>query len=330
MEIAKAERNIGQAFKYQELYITIKDSISGVEKNKQLAELETKYQTARKDQEIALLAKENEVQEARGQKQATLQNALIGGLALFAIIEGLIFYTFRTRLTNEKLLAAKNEEIKMAKLKEQLGTLEMKALRAQMNPHFMFNCMNSINRMIMAQENDKASKYLSKFSKLVRLMLENSEQPKVCLQDELLMLESYIQLEAIRFKNKLDYTIKIEEKIDKESTYLPPMVLQPFVENAIWHGLMHKKGRGHLEINIKEMNDELHCTIIDNGVGREKSLRLQGQNRHHKKSMGIKITSDRLKLLTKQKMEKAIEIIDLKDKKQKAIGTRVNVSIPIS
>ncbi len=329
-ELYRDMGNMNMAFKYQDLHATIKDSIFNSERNRQMIALETKYQTAQKDQEIALLTKKNEVKEVEAQNQATLQNALLIGLALLAIIAGLIFYTLRSRLKNQKLVATKNEEIRLSKTKEELGTLEMKALRAQMNPHFLFNCMNSINRMIMAEENEKASKYLSKFSKLVRLMLENSEQPKVSLQDELQMLESYIQLESIRFKNKLDYHIEVEKSIDKESTYLPPMVLQPFVENAIWHGLMHKKSRGHLEIDIKETKDELHCTITDNGVGREKSLLLQTQNGYHKKSMGIKITAERLRLLTKEKIKKAIEIVDLKDKENKASGTQVNVSIPIS
>ncbi len=318
------------AFEHQKLYITIKDSMFTAEKNKQLIELETKYETAQKDQEITLLTKENEVQQANAEKASTLRSALIGGLLLLGIIAGLIFYTMRTRLRNLKLLAIKNEEIKMANLKEQLGTLEMKALRAQMNPHFLFNCMNSINRMIMEEENDKASKYLSKFSKLVRLLLENSENPKVNLKDELEMLKSYIELESIRFKNKMEYQIKVEEYIDQESTYIPSMVLQPFVENAIWHGLLHKDTKGQLTIDIKEEGDNLHCSITDNGVGREKSLKLQKKSGHKKISMGIKITTDRLKLLTKQKISEAIKILDLKDGENNAVGTQVNILIPIS
>ncbi len=322
--------NKSEAFNYQKLYIAIKDSMVTAEKNKQLVELQTKYETAQKDQEITLLTKENEIQQANAEKESTLRSALIGGLFLLGIIAGLIFYTMRTRLKNQKLLAIKNEEIQMANLKEQLGTLEMKALRAQMNPHFLFNCMNSINRMIMEEENDKASKYLSKFSKLVRLLLENSENPKVNLKDELEMLKSYIELESIRFKNKMEYKINVSESIDQESTYIPSMVLQPFVENAIWHGLLHKDTKGQLIIDIKEEGDNLHCSITDNGVGREKSLKLQKQSGHKKISMGIKITTDRLKLLTKQKISEAIKILDLKDSENNAVGTQVNILIPIS
>ena len=322
--------NKSEAFNYQKLYIAIKDSMVTAEKNKQLVELQTKYETAQKDQEITLLTKENEIQQANAEKESTLRSALIGGIFLLGIIAGLIFYTMRTRLKNQKLLAIKNEEIQMANLKEQLGTLEMKALRAQMNPHFLFNCMNSINRMIMEEENDKASKYLSKFSKLVRLLLENSENPKVNLKDELEMLKSYIELESIRFKNKMEYKINVSESIDQESTYIPSMVLQPFVENAIWHGLLHKDTKGQLIIDIKEEGDNLHCSITDNGVGREKSLKLQKQSGHKKISMGIKITTDRLKLLTKQKISEAIKILDLKDSENNAVGTQVNILIPIS
>lgn len=322
--------NKNEAFEYQKLYIAIKDSMFTEEKNKQLVELQTKYETAQKDQEITLLTKENEIQQANAAKESTLRNALIGGLLLLAIIAGLIFYSMRARLKNQKLLAVKNEEIKMAHLKERLGTLEMKALRAQMNPHFLFNCMNSINRMIMEEENDKASKYLSKFSKLVRLLLENSENPKVNLKDELDMLKSYIELESIRFKNRMEYKINVAESIDQESTFIPSMVLQPFVENAIWHGLLHKKTKGLLTIEIKEEGDNLRCTVTDNGVGREKALKLRKQSGHKKISMGIKITTDRLKLLTKEKISEAIKILDLKDVENNPLGTQVNILIPIS
>ena len=193
-----------KALTNQKSYAQIKDSILDIEKNKQLLELETRYETAEKDNEIKLLTKEKEIQEARAEKQATLKNALIAGVALLAVIAGLVFYVMRQRLKNQKTLAAKNEEIKISNLREQLGTLEMKALRAQMNPHFLFNCMNSINRMILSNDNKNASKYLTKFSKLVRLMLENSEAQKVPLEDELQMLKSYIELESIRFKGKID------------------------------------------------------------------------------------------------------------------------------
>ncbi|TMM56819.1 tetratricopeptide repeat protein [Maribacter algarum] len=323
-------RNYKGAYYFQKIHSELKDSIFNKEKNKQLVELETKYEVSQKDKDIAILTKENEVQEANAEKEATIRKALIGGLVSFAIIGLLLFYTMRQRLKNQKMIAAKNEQINKAKLAEELQTLEMKALRAQMNPHFLFNSLNSINTMILNDENENASRYLSKFAKLVRMLLENSEQPMVSLKDEMDMLETYIQLEAIRFNNKLEYQINIDTDIEQESTLLPSMVIQPFVENAIWHGLLHKDNKGLLTISITEDDHKLHCSIIDNGVGREKSVTLKQKGGLKKKSMGIKITADRLKLLTKQKIQEVIKIIDLKDENQNAVGTQVNLQIPIA
>lgn len=325
-----AEKKFKKAYDAQEEFILMKDSILNEATSKRISDLKNSYETVQKDKEIEILTKENELQVATAEKEATLRNALFGGLIALGVIGLLLFNTMRQRLKNQKLLTAKNEEITKAKLSEELQTLEMKALRAQMNPHFLFNSLNSINTMILNDEPDNASKYLSKFSKLVRLMLENSEQTEISLKDELETLEAYIQLEAIRFNNKMDYKIDVDSGIDQEDTYLPSMVLQPFVENAIWHGLLHKNQKGKLTIDIKEDGDNLLCSVIDNGVGREKSLILKKDGGLKKKSMGIQITTDRLKLLTKQKIKDVIKIIDLKDNDNNPLGTKVNIQIPLS
>ena len=319
------------AFDYQKLFMVIKDSMAGVEKNKQLLEIETKYQTIQKDKEIALLTTENKLKEKEAQRQDDIKKAILAGSLLALLLAGLLIYTLRQKLKNQKIIAAKNEEIKISNLKKELSTLEMKALRAQMNPHFLFNCMNSINTMILRDDNTNASKYLTKFSKLVRLMLENSENPKVTLQDELEMLNAYIALESIRFKGKIDYVLEVNKDIDKETTLIPSMILQPFVENAIWHGLLHTKNKtGKLSIKVYEKNDVLHCSILDNGVGRAAALKLHKKTKLKKKSMGIKITTDRLTLLTKEKIKEVVKIIDLKDDKNNPLGTQVDILIPIS
>ncbi len=165
---------------------------------------------------------------------------------------------------------------------------------------------------------------------MVRLTLEHSERPKVSLKDEINMLETYVQLETLRFNNKIEYKIEVNKTIDQDDTYLPSMVLQPFVENAIWHGLLHNDKKGLLTIIIKEDSENLYCSIIDNGIGREKSLTLQKEGGLKKKSMGIKITTERLRLLTQQKINEVIAIIDLKDENNNAIGTQVNIQIPLS
>ena len=319
-----------EAFEFKERHQQISEELLDENKSKQLQELTAKYETEQKEQEIALLSSENQLYQARAQRQATLRNALIAGAIMILIIAALVIYTMRQRMANEKALARKNEEIKVSNLKEQLKSLEFKALRAQMNPHFLFNCLNSINRMILSKDNQHASQYLTKFSKLVRMMLENSEQPEVSLKDELEMLEAYIQLESLRFKNKIEHQIQVDPAIDQENCHMPSMVLQPFVENAIWHGLLPQEEVGKLTINIAEKEESLQCTITDNGVGREQSSKLQKEGGYKKKSMGIKITGDRLRLLNQDKIEEVIQITDLKNRKNQPSGTQVNVLIPIS
>ncbi len=320
-----------KAYEYQQLRFLLRDSVLNEENNRQINELQTKYETAEKDQKITLLSKENEVREKEAQRQAALKNAFIVGLILVSLLVILVIYIFHQRLKNQFLLASKNEEIKEVNFKRQLSELEMKALRAQINPHFLFNCMNSINRMILNGETENASLYLTKFSKLVRLILENAERTNVSLENELNLLESYIQLEELRFKGKIGYKISVDESLEKENTFLPSMVLQPFVENAIWHGLMHKQAdeKGIINIDIREENDRLLCTIEDNGVGRERAQQLREKSVLKNKSMGMKITEERLRLLSQERLEQLIHVTDLKDALDHALGTRVEINIPL-
>jgi tetratricopeptide (TPR) repeat protein len=330
VDIFEEENDYQQAFEYQKLWTTIKDSLFNTNVSKQINELQTKYETEEKEKQIVLLAKEKETQANEARQQATVNRALLGGLILVSIIAGLVYFLFRQRLKNQKLLTVKNEEVKTAKFKQQLSELEMKALRAQMNPHFIFNCLNSINRMVLSGESYNAGRYLTKFAKLIRLMLENSEYPTVTLEDELAMLEAYLELECLRFKEKISYRITVDETLDRETTRLPSMVLQPFIENAIWHGLIHKEEQGIIHIGIYEGDFGLKCIIQDNGVGREQSLVLQNRKVLKKRSLGIKITEERLKLFNKEQLQELIRITDLKDSMNRALGTRVDILIPTS
>lgn len=329
-ELGESTNDLKAVIAYQDLYTTLKDSIFTEDKNKQLLELETKYKVEQQAQNIALLQKENQIQEANAQRASTLRKTLLASLFACLLIFALIIYSMRQRFRNQKTLLKKNEEIKQAKYGEQLQTLEMKALRAQMNPHFLFNSLNSINTLILSDENENASKYLNKFSRLVRQMLENSEENLVSLEDELAMLNSYIQVENLRFNNRISYAIEVDDAIDQTTTMLPSMILQPFVENAIWHGLLKSKKEGKLLVNIKEDEQHLYCIIKDNGIGREKSKAMQELGGIQKKSMGIKITSDRLRLLTQQKIHELIHIKDLVDDENNPVGTEVTIQFPIA
>lgn len=329
-ELTQATNDLKGIIKYQDLFVSLKDSIYTQDKNKQMLELETKYKVEQQTQNIALLQKENQIQEANAKRASTQRKSLLASLIGALVIFVLIILFMRQRFNNQKNLSKKNEEIKQAKYGEELQTLEMKALRAQMNPHFLFNSLNSINTLILCGENENASKYLTKFSKLVRQMLENSEQNLVSLKDELEMLNAYVQVENLRFDNKISYKIDVDASIDQSGTMLPSMILQPFVENAIWHGLLKSTKSGNLTVSIREDEAYLYCSIKDNGIGREKSKALQGTSGMQKKSMGIKITSERLRLLTKQKINQVIHIEDLKDEENNPIGTEVTIQFPIT
>ena len=215
---------------------------------------------------------------------------------------------------------------------QQLETAKLEALRSQMNPHFIFNCLNSI-KLYTAQNNTEAAGiYLTKFSKLIRMALENSRSETITLQAELEALELYIELEAMRFKDKLKYTITVDKTVDSTFIDIPPLLLQPFVENAIWHGLMHKETGGLITINVVNITSQnlLQITIKDNGVGRQKSEQLRGKSTTKHKSQGTKVTAERIALINKiYKTNASVTTIDVLDNNNYVDGTLVTIKIPI-
>lgn len=211
-----------------------------------------------------------------------------------------------------------------------LKDLEMQALRAQMNPHFIFNCLSSINNFIMKNETEEASDYLTKFSRLIRMVLNNSKNSYISLEDELEMLGLYLELEKLRFGNRFAYGIHMDNDVDPATIFIPPLLFQPFVENAVWHGLVHKAGAGgRLEISLRTRGNVLICNIEDNGVGRATARQLESKSVEKKKSMGIQITQQRLALINSNGETAGNEVLieDLFDDAGNATGTKVSLSI---
>ena len=174
-----------------------------------------------------------------------------------------------------------------------------------------------------------ASGYLTKFSRLIRMVLNNSKNPLINLEEELEMLRLYIDLERLRFNNTFDYSINFYNHFDISSIFIPPLLLQPFAENAIWHGLMHKKDIGWLEIQLCTEDKTLTCVIMDNGIGRKMSGSLNSRTANKNKSLGVEITSGRLALLNKSKQENAVfNIEDLFDEEGNGCGTKVTLTMP--
>ncbi|MCK9290140.1 MAG: two-component regulator propeller domain-containing protein [Bacteroidales bacterium] len=245
--------------------------------------------------------------------------------ALIVMIAGIFIIIFvRTQSVRKK----HEMQMKYLGLEKQLFLLEQKALQLQMNPHFLFNSLNSIQSFIVKNDIDNAIHYLSKFSKLMRQTLSNSRESFVSLHNELLAIELYLELEKLRFSDNFSYAIRLDPAIDSSFLEIPPMILQPYVENAVIHGLMHKKGNGQLLIDISQTGEDLLVMVEDNGIGRARASEIKKASGIERESKGMLITSERLEVLNQYTNETyAVQVIDLMDDYGHAKGTRVEIQI---
>ena len=248
----------------------------------------------------------------------------------FRIVAGiflsfLIAVVFKIRLD---VIRAKDQ--KKAVLQNRIAAIELNALRAQMNPHFVFNSINSVQYFITNNDPDSSQKYLSKFAKLIRYVVDNSKLTSIPIKNEIEALTLYLDLEALRFGTRFEYEIRVHENVDTQYTQIPSMLIQPYVENSIWHGIMHKNGNGKITVSLEMKNEVLHCIVEDNGIGRQKSRELKNPDHRHE-SVGMSNTKERLDIInhvTNSNM--SVRITDLHDEKGEARGTCVEIQIPSS
>jgi hypothetical protein len=247
---------------------------------------------------------------------------LLTGVAIFILSAAIVY---RIRQIKKKERVQTESRVAMARN-------ELKALRAQMNPHFVFNSLNSIQHFILTKKSADAGKYLNKFARLMRVILNNSEKSLITIREELEYLQLYLDLEEMRFEGKFISRIDVTEDIDIDYFEIPAMLLQPYVENAILHGLTPKQGGGTLEISMRLKTNTIICSITDNGIGREKAREMrQLSNRKDHKSLGMKITHDRLELINRLNgSQLSLTITDLYHEDGSAAGTRVDIFIPVS
>jgi LytS/YehU family sensor histidine kinase len=238
-----------------------------------------------------------------------------------------IYIFFKVRIYNIK----KQQRLDFER-KVEMSKIELKALRSQMNPHFVFNSLNSIQHYIFNTRSEEAIKYLNKFARLVRIILNNSEKPTVTVSDDLEALKLYLELEQMRFEDKFSYEIIVDDSVDADYDIMPPLLMQPYVENAILHGLNPAPYKGKLTIHLSSENNFLICTIVDNGIGREKAAEIRRTMPvKNYKSLGMKITEDRLKILNEINNSKlSVTITDLKDAENRPLGTRVQLFVPLT
>lgn len=353
-------KDFNKSLEYFRLYSQTNDSLFSKENNKQMIELEAKYQLENKQKEIENLNHDKRIKDVEIKRQSAQKLTFLLGLLLMIIVAVGIFKRYYDKrkanhiLTLQKIeiseknteLYTQNEEILLQKvkleenllyteklqdaLKSDLSKYKQVALKKLINPHFIFNSLNSIQSFILQNDKLQASIYLSKFSDLMRKTLEYSQKDYISLNDELEALTLYVELEQKRFDGKFDFEIITDSKINKNECKIPPMIFQPFVENSIWHGFMHKENNGKLLINLKldATGNMVICNIEDNGIGREKSMVIN-KNRIKRESHGIEITNQRLSILNSlYNMDIQIVYYDLKDVDGNPTGTKVEFSFP--
>ena len=312
--------NSTKEYHYYKLFVETKDSIFNIDIQNKINDIETKYEVSKKEDEIQLLHKEQEVKDIKHlneQEKNKFEKLVITVISVLIILLVIIIL----------LRLKQKQKNKLEKLEKKGLKIETQMLRSQMNPHFIFNSLNSIQSFISENETIDAERYLSKFAKLMRLILENSRKSFISLENEIKTLDLYLELEKLRFDNRFTYKININN-IDDEFTEIPPMLAQPYIENAILHGV-NSLENGVLIIDFKQLKDKIICTIDDNGIGRKKSAEIKSKSLNERKSLGIQVTKERIDLLKEEfNMDFEIKIIDKYNNNKEAIGTTVIVEMP--
>lgn len=300
MKIYRDKGDFENAFIYSQRTNALNDSLIGAETRNKMNEMNIKYEAEEKEHENNLLLEQQKVNEL----QIARQNYLIIALVIFLLLtSGITVFYIRNKRSKQ---AVKQAE------------LEQKALRAQMNPHFIFNSLNSIQRMYMQGDHATANDFMGEFGDLLRTILENSGKSSISLKKELDTLRLYMDLEKLRTEGLVDYELNVDKSIDQLNSNVPPLIIQPFVENAIWHGILPTGRNGRVTINIqKENKDALCCSITDDGVGINNSKRKKANQKHE--ARGMQITADRLKIPNAVKAEEL-----------PSGGTKITLHIPVS
>jgi ligand-binding sensor domain-containing protein len=241
-----------------------------------------------------------------------------------AFIIAVVLITIKRR---EKRLL--RDEKLQSEFRERITATEMQALRSQMNPHFLYNSLNAIRLFVLQNDSDNAEKYLVKFARLMRLILDNSREEWITIGSELEQLQLYMELEQLRFDNKFDFGISVDALLQSAKINIPPMILQPHIENAILHGIAHKQTKGSIQLRIATSDHQLECIIEDDGVGRQKASQLKNKMSSHK-SVGLKVTEERLQLLSLRTGKKTnVQVVDLYNEENIAAGTKVIIHLPL-
>lgn len=307
-----------EAYEMQDEYLEMKSANDSINSAEKVAEVELKFETAEKEAEIAKLTSQKLEAETAAQKQKLY--TLIIAIVFILLSAGVIFILYRR---NQK------QKIEQSNLNTKIAETKMFALKAQMNPHFIFNCINTAQNFVVNNQKEQAYEYLSNFARLLRLVMENSAKTYIPLEDEIKQLRLYMELEAIRFSNKFSYSIHIDAQLEDGVFEIPGMLIQPLVENAIGHGLINRSDdKGELHLSLTLAGNNILCEITDNGVGREKAAEIKSQKNIRYQSAAIPNIKERMSILQNENnSEIKLEIEDIIADHQIA-GTKAILLMP--
>jgi LytS/YehU family sensor histidine kinase len=316
----ETQSKYNKALEYYKLAMSYKDSVISKESTSQMAKLMSKYQFTQQKRQIKKQAQTIQKKEQDLKSQRTITYLLLVVLAVMLVATYALFRFYKLRQQHAK-----------SQLETKVAEGETRLLRAQMNPHFIFNSLNAIQSFIMMNNERMANRYLSRFSKLMRMFLESSRSQYTTISDEIELLDHYMELEKLRFEDKFDYEIEMDQALDAYNTEIPTMIIQPFIENAINHGFTHKKEKGMLKVAFTKDGDEISCTVEDNGIGRKKAAEFKQQStKPQHVSRAMQIIEERLDLInTLENTNIGTTISDKIDQANESNGTKVEIRIPL-
>lgn len=333
--LQRAARNLKQIYSlvgdnkkalfYSELELKIIDSLSKINVENSAIKSLFAYETEKKEAKIKSLSQQKKISELESKRQKTTLLFLIVAI-ISAVIMGLLFFKrYKTNKQNELL----KSEIEKSQAESKATESELKALKSQMNPHFIFNALNSIQEQFMFGDKLIANEQMGNFTSLTRQILSVSGKKKIPLASEVDILTKYLELEKMRFETDFEYSINFDKNIDDEYIELPPMLIQPFVENSIKHGLLHKEGDKKIAVHFAINEDETYliCTVEDNGIGRKKSEEIKQKNQHN--SFSTSSVAQRLQMINDNNSSENLVYFDLEDKNKNATGTKVVLKIAL-
>lgn len=310
--VHEKRKNTPEALKYYMLYAAAGDSLQKMRQQRETMEMQVRYESEQKKRQIESLSAENEFKSYKLRQTRVFLFGLAGFAVLIILLAVILVRHFRLKEQQKNLI------------------LQQRLFRAQMNPHFIFNSLSGIHHFILHEQPAKAASYLSKFSKLMRSILHSSVEEFIALGDEKSTIENYLELQKIRFPDKFDFTVTMDEDLDAENTAIPCMITQPFVENALEHGIKDNSVRGLIAVRFRLRNGMVRIEVEDNGIGRAKAreLSLEQDRDHH--SLSTAIIRERIRTLNRTLRRKiTLEIEDLVNERGNPSGTKVILEVPL-